>query len=283
VALYTRNGSRVTPKIAGDGVDGEDDVAGLDDEKHREHRSGVPATSYGRTGGALVVGEFAIADEQVCADDMAGRREVAAHHPDDRVALPVTGRVPLAPEHPHAAEHEQDAEDVDDPVEEREQLRARRDERASQDEGAEDAVEQHAVLVAGRDPEGAEDERPHEHVVQRQRLLERVAREELLGDRSPFEDPEHRPEPDADRDEPGGRPGGVAHGHLVSAPVDHEKVECQERDEAGSEADPGKERDVHRAALGLIPESSALAVHRLVANLARRVVGIGDGDQVPHW
>jgi hypothetical protein len=94
----------------------------------------------GRTRGALVVGEFAIADEQVCADDIAGRREVAAHHPDDRVALPVTGRAPLAPEHPHAAEHEQDAEDVDNPVEEREQLRARRDERAPQDEGAEDAI-----------------------------------------------------------------------------------------------------------------------------------------------
>ena len=152
----------------------------------------------------------------------------------------------LAAEHPDTAPEQQGAEDVDDPLEALQQLRAGGDERAAQHERAEDAVEEHAVLIGGRDREGAEDQRPDEHVVERERLLEQVAGEELRADVATLNHEQRDAERDADGDESRRRPGGVAHRNLVRAPMEDEQVEQQQHGETGRQRGPGRERRVHK-------------------------------------
>jgi hypothetical protein len=88
-------------------------------------------------------------------------------------------------------------------VEPGEQRRARQDEDGAQQERADDAPEEHAVLVLAGDPEIAEDHQEDEQVVDRERVLDQVAGDELepyLGAELPEqpggEDPGER---DADR------------------------------------------------------------------------------------
>src|SRR5205085_2919610 len=71
------------------------------------------------------------------------------------------------------------AEDGDDPVEAVHQRHAREDQGAAQHDGAEHAPEEHPVLVLGRDREAPEEQHEDEEVVDRERLLQQVAGEEL--------------------------------------------------------------------------------------------------------
>src|SRR5690606_11388903 len=59
------------------------------------------------------------------------------------------------------------------------ELHAHQDHHATQDDRAEDAPEEHAVLVEAGHPEGREDHRDHEEVVDRKTLLDQVAGEEV--------------------------------------------------------------------------------------------------------
>ena len=120
---------------------------------------------------------------------------------------------------------------------------AERDEQRAEDQRAEDAVEQHAVLVPGRHREVREHRDEHEDVVDGERLLDDVAGEELErgiagelrvvepGERRHLRQvPEHvaveqvvegerEQHPD---DAPG---GGLARADLVRLAVEHAEVE----------------------------------------------------------
>ena len=104
-----------------------------------------------------------------------------AHELHDRILVALELLV-LLQRHAHAGDDEQRAEDVDDPLEPREQRRAEPDEQAAHDERAEDAPEQHAVLVLRRHGEVLEDQHDDEDVVDAERFLDQVAREERQRD-----------------------------------------------------------------------------------------------------
>ena len=70
-------------------------------------------------------------------------------------------------------------EDVEDPVEALDEGHPGEDEDGPQHQGAEDAPEQDAELVLAGHGEEGEDHRPDEDVVDRQALLDQVAREVL--------------------------------------------------------------------------------------------------------
>jgi hypothetical protein len=78
-------------------------------------------------------------------------------------------------------DHEERPEDVHDPVE-LEEERAERDEDRPEDEGPEDPPVEDPVLVGGRDAEELEKDDEDEDVVDRERLLDDVARQELQED-----------------------------------------------------------------------------------------------------
>jgi len=84
-------------------------------------------------------------------------------------------------DHLDAGEDQEGAEEEQDPVV-GEQRGARGDEGGAEDESAEDAVEEDAVLVEGGDREEREDDDEDEDVVERERLLDEVAGEELEAD-----------------------------------------------------------------------------------------------------
>ena len=115
-------------------------------------------------------------DELLAMQPRRNRHE-PPQQPDHRVLLGL--QLPLRrPQHLHAREDEERAEHQHDHV----VLHERRtdgDERRAEDEGADDAVEQHPVLVERRDAEVGEHQDEHEDVVDGERLLDDVAGEEL--------------------------------------------------------------------------------------------------------
>jgi hypothetical protein len=80
--------------------------------------------------------------------------------------------------HLDAGEDEEQAEEPHDPVKLHQQ-RPQRDEDGPEHQGAQDAVEEHAVLVLGRDPEVSQDQHEHEDVVDGQRVLDEIACQEF--------------------------------------------------------------------------------------------------------
>src|SRR3546814_7621639 len=74
---------------------------------------------------------------------------------------------------------EEGAEDVQHPLEALDQRHAGEDEDGAQHECPEDAPEQNTELVGGGHPEERQDHRPHEHVVDREALLDQEAGEVL--------------------------------------------------------------------------------------------------------
>ena len=112
---------------------------------------------------------------------VVGRRDLACAgviHLQRRIRLEV-GLLPGGQPHLDAGEDQERAEHVQDPVELRDQPGADQDHDGAQHERAEDAEHQHALLVLRRHREVREHQQEHEDVVDRQRLLDQVAGDEL--------------------------------------------------------------------------------------------------------
>jgi hypothetical protein len=107
------------------------------------------------------------------------------------------------------------------------------------------------VLVPGRDGEVGEEQSEDEHVVDREALLDQIAREVLGATVRAREQPHAEPEHEAERDPAGAGDGGFPHGHLVGVPVEHEQVEGQGGDDAAGHGEPEGERDVQRRSFRL--------------------------------
>jgi hypothetical protein len=118
---------------------------------------------------------------------------------------------------------------------------------APQRERPEHAPEQNAVLIGRRNPEVGEDQ--DEDVVDRERLLDEVAGQELeAGFASPEpEDPARKGECKSDIDE--AHPQGLAQADGAVIPVEHAKIERQQPCNEHRKDDPHPEVHAHPATL----------------------------------
>jgi hypothetical protein len=149
-----------------DRVHGEDHVGGRDGEDDHQQGRGV----------ALAVA----LDGEPAVLVVVGDRHQAPRQADARVRVRVEGAVVLAVQgHPDARDEQDRAEDVEHEVQGVHELGARGDEDEPQDERQDDADLQDLLAVGVRHGHGPEDQGEDEQVVQRQRALEQVAREEL--------------------------------------------------------------------------------------------------------
>ena len=116
--------------------------------------------------------------EEALAVEVVGHREALAEGPDHPALVGLDGRLVPAGHHLGAREDEERAEEPDHPLELQER-RAERDEDAARDERAQDPEEQHPVLVGRGDAEVGQHDHEDEDVVDRERVLDDVARQEL--------------------------------------------------------------------------------------------------------
>jgi len=147
------------------------------------------------------------------------------------------------PEDLDASVDQEHAEDQQHPPELGDERRAEDDERGAQGEGAEDAPEQDAVLILEWDRHRCEQHRPHEHVVDAERLLDQVATD-VLTERAAAEldrDEDRETEPARDPDR-GLRQGFLRRRRVVVAMA--EQVDGKHRRDGRSEKDPRPQGDV---------------------------------------
>jgi len=129
-----------------------------------------------------------------------------------------------------------DAEEQEGPREGRDESGPEGDEDSPQHERARDADEQNALLQLARHREGAEQQEEDKEVVDRERLLDEIAGEELQSLVAAEALPEPHPEGRGDGEVEGGPAPRLGHGDLVGAAGD-EEVEDEERDDA-ADGDP---------------------------------------------
>ena len=149
-----------------DRVDREDDVGRLDQDEHGEERR--------RQALAVLLGE------QLLAVVLARRRHDPAHGLEHRVVLGMDLLV-VVPQQADRREDQEAAEHEEHPLEPLDQRDAGEDEDDAEHERPEDAPEEHPELVLPWHGEVAHDDRPHEHVVDREALLDQVAGDVLTG------------------------------------------------------------------------------------------------------
>lgn len=220
----------------GDGVDREDDVDDADQGDDDGERGGhAYAVDQGEEFFAVVV---------------RGDGDAAANPVEGRVVVEV-GFLAGGPPHLDTGEEQEGAEEVEDPVEFGDEPGADQDHRGAQDECAEHADHEDALLEFGRDGEVGEEHQEDEDVVDRQGFFDQVAGDELdglgvgefAGDGVTAHAAEVPPQP-ADEDEGDGDPGqgpdaGLAHGDFVGAlPVEGEEVEGEGDEDERAEERP---------------------------------------------
>ena len=105
-------------------------------------------------------------------------RQHAAQQLQRRVVVQVL-LLARGPPHLDAGEQQEGAEHIEHPVELRDQPAAHQDHHGAQHDRTDDAVHQHPLLVGRRHREVGEDHQEDEDVVDRERLLDQVAGEEL--------------------------------------------------------------------------------------------------------
>src|SRR5262249_42750102 len=98
---------------------------------------------------------------------------------DHRAVLDGDLLVALLEKELDAGEDEEDGEEVENPVEPMDERRPDENEHAPQGNGTEDAEEEHPVLGRLRHAEVGEDNEEDEEVVDRERILQQIASEEL--------------------------------------------------------------------------------------------------------
>ena len=111
--------------------------------------------------------------------------------------------------HPDTGEHKEPPEDVDHPVEGVEQGQAAGDESGPKDEGAQHAPQEDAVLVDCRNGEETDQQGEDEHVVDRERALDGVARQVFAGGLRSLPEPRDRGEPQPQHEPRRTPPGGL--------------------------------------------------------------------------
>ena len=165
------------------------------------------------------------------------------HQLEDGVVVGVDLLV-AGPEQLDRGVEQERAEDVDDPAEPLEDGDAAEDEDGPQHQRAEDAPEQDPELVLLRHREVAHDQRPHEDVVDAERLLDEVAGVVLAGRGAALPGQDHEAEQQADGDPHRRLDGRFPGGDDVGGPVDEQQVDQQQRGDQGGERGPDPQRDV---------------------------------------
>jgi hypothetical protein len=173
----------------------------------------------------------------------AGRWDQPAQRSERPALLGMRLVILLAEGEPDAGDDEEGAEDVDEPAEPLDQRGAAQDHPGPQHDGGQDPPEEDPVLVDGGDGEGVEEQDEDEEVVDRERLLDQVAGEEL--DRLPRPEPPPDPAVEEERQaDPDARPAErVAGGDDLVLLVEHEEIDHQEEDDERDEARPEERRD----------------------------------------
>jgi hypothetical protein len=198
-------------------------------------------------------------------------RARAAKEPQEEILFEIGLRLPL-PGHADSGEDQEGAEDVDRPLEGMEERRSGDDEDRPEDQRPEHAPDEDAVLVGRRHLEGTEDEGENEEVVDRERLLDQIAGQEL--DRRLRAPEEIEPEVEEERERyPDRAPRRrLAPGHGVRLAVEDSDVQGEKEEDEEVEGDPEPERCVDH---GLSPEKDS---HGLAGTLV--ALG-GPGDRSP--
>jgi len=135
-------------------------------------------------------------------------------------------------------EDEERAEDVDDPVEALEKHGAEDDEDGAHEQGAEDPPEEHPVLEHGRDGEVREDNEEDEEVVDRKRLLDEVAGQELERSLRPEREVDAHVEDQGQRNPDPGPEEDFADADLMHLAVEHAEVDGEQRQDEDGEPEP---------------------------------------------
>ncbi|CAL2061615.1 hypothetical protein GPN2_12291 [Streptomyces murinus] len=217
----------------GDRVQGEQDVGGADGEHHDQHRGHDP----------LAV----LPDPQLGAVVPVGHAEPALRGLQQPVLLELlltlvvgAGLLDELPGGPY----QEGAEEVEDPGEAGDDRGSGGDEHRSQHQGYEDADEQDAPLVERGNRELRHDQDEDEEVVDAQRLLGDVAREELAGRLSAAEEEQAEAE-EAGQDDPDDGPDtGFFDRDLMGLAPD-EEVDSDQGGQAHDGQDPQGHRDFH--------------------------------------
>ena len=253
-------------------VDGEDDVGDLDHEQGGQQRCrGTLAVDPG---------------EELLPVELVGHRHDLAQQakPTSRLLLVL---VVAVADDLQAGVDEEDAEHQQQPPEPADQRAAEDDEDRPQGEGTEDAPEQHPMLILQRDRQRGEQHRPHEDVVDAERLLDQVATDELTERTAAERDRDHAGEretahhPDQRLD---GRFLGCRRMRFAVA----EQVDRQHDDDHGEQRDPRCRGNVDVDEVGTIASSNevqrktpfdCLEYTRTVEGLAPAGCGRGAGQQ----
>ena len=233
----------------GDGVDGEHDVGGADGDDAQHHGG-----DHGAAG--------------VAVDDLAPH-EAVGHGDDagdelDEAAGPVllvlvVGLLNALSGLGEGGPQEPGSEEVEDPGEVIDERSTCEDEDEPEDEGDDDAGEQHLLLVLPGYLEGGHHDDEDEEVVDAQRLLGDVAAQVLLGESAAPHEPDDAAE-DQGHGDIGHRPdGSLLHGGLVRRAHVTDDVDRDEGQDDGRQADPPQNVDVHVFSSGteLVPEVSS--------------------------
>jgi hypothetical protein len=212
------------------GVDCEDQVGGEDGDHHDGERGqGSPAgLPHGQPGAGVVVGDREEPAQQ--AD--------RAHVPDvDLLVVAGAG----VPEHLDRGGDQDRAEDEERAGERVQRGGADGDEHAPQDKGADDPVEQHPLLQRRRHRERGQQQHEHEQVVDRQRLLDQVAGEELGAALLAVPRPDPAGEAERQRDVERRPQRRLAQGHLVRA-AGQQEVDGDQAEHGGQGDRPQRRR-----------------------------------------
>jgi hypothetical protein len=230
-------------RVLGDGEDGrnrvhrEDQVGRLHQHQHHEERRRQAARPAARRH---------LPHEEVLPVVNVSHGHDVPEQPDHRVGLRLDSRL-VAHRHPDAGEDQKGTEDVENPVELLDQVRPGANHGAPHRQRAQDPPEQHPVLQAWGDPEVTEEEGENEDIVDRERLLDEIARQELQGGVAPHEG--DNPAVEGQRQEhPEHAPGrGLLESDLVRLAVEHQEVEGEHRQHKEVKADPEPEVRHHPA------------------------------------
>jgi hypothetical protein len=181
---------------------------------------------------------------------------------DDEALVGLDRSLAASEHHSHAGHDQERAEQPHHPFEAQQQG-PERDEDCAEHERAQDPEEQHPVLVGGGHGEVAEDHHEHEYVVDRERVLDHVAGQELerglqrrlvgieardrheprvLREAPAHEEVEAEVEEQRQRDPDDAPAGGLADRHRVGLAVEDAQVEREQHQHEQQEA--GVERPV---------------------------------------